>query len=211
MRPALVRLVDLGLDQDFAQSMTFAQGVIGSLTVDWADHPAAEVDYVRTRNWWVVAEALQAPADVLHIMGHGDNTPEEVSFSSDDGASVFRLDDMASHFASQDGGGIQASAVIADACSSSTGAFKRAVRDCLPGPLTYIGTKRAVGWHEATTWAAGFYAAYFRTKGRGVTPENRALDAARRADRSYLATVDRPSPFTAGRLVPSRWARQNFT
>lgn len=47
--------------------MGFAQSTIGSLTVGWEDPPAAEVEYVRTRDWWTVAEALRAPAAVIHV------------------------------------------------------------------------------------------------------------------------------------------------
>lgn len=98
MKPAVVRLIGLGIDGWFATSMNFAQATIGSLTVGWEDHPAAEVEYVRTRDWWIVAEALRAPAAVIHVMAHGNDAPEDVSFSSHGGSAV-ELDELAEYFA----------------------------------------------------------------------------------------------------------------
>ncbi len=59
------------------------------------------------------------------------------------------------------------------------------------------GTRRSVDWHEFTTHSAAFYAAYFRSKGRGTTPQQRALDAAARASAAYRETVGTAAPFSA--------------
>lgn len=208
MKPATIRLLDLGIDEAFATSMGFAQSTIGSLTVGWEDHPAAEVEYVRTRDWWTVAEALRAPAAVIHVMAHGNDLPEDVSFSSH-GGSALALDELAEYFA-EGGGGISAAAILADACRTGTGRFKKAIRNCLAEPVAYIGTRRSVDWHESTTYASAFYAAYFRSKGRGTTPQKRALDAAARANSAYRETIGAASAFTAEVLTPSATAQRAF-
>jgi len=103
--------------------------------------------------------------------------------------------------------GLQASAVLADGCKTAIGAWQKAVRDCLQREITYIGTSAQVGWHEGTVFCSAFYGAFFRNKGKGLSPAKRALDAADRAIDAYTKITDRPCPYKATTLTPSRRAR----
>src|SRR3546814_18811336 len=88
MRPARVRLVDLGFDRDFDTSMAFAQSLIQSLVARASDNPLAEVEFIRTRDFWTVAAALQNPADIIPVIAHGGSGPDALGFWSDDAGST---------------------------------------------------------------------------------------------------------------------------
>jgi hypothetical protein len=131
MRPAVVQLVDLGLDWSFDQSMALTQSLIQSINVDWK-HPAAEVEYIRIRDLETVAAALAADSDITHIMSHSSKKKHEESaaFVSDDGQTVLDLDDLARKL--QDRQAPLASAVLfADCCDSFGKGFQRAILDML--------------------------------------------------------------------------------
>jgi hypothetical protein len=68
--------------------------------------------------------------------------------------------------AAERGRGISAGAILADGCRTGTGAWQRAVRDCLQGEVTYIGTSANIGWHDSTVFCSAFYGALFRGRGR---------------------------------------------
>jgi hypothetical protein len=70
MRPATVQLIDLGLDWSFDHSMAFAASLLQSINVDW-EHPAAEVQFIRTKDLDTVAAALAADSEITHVMAHG--------------------------------------------------------------------------------------------------------------------------------------------
>ena len=209
MRPARVRLVDLGLERDFGTMLAFAESLIQSLGTRAGNSPVAEVEFIRTRDPETVKAALQSPAQVLHITAHGDNGPDYLGFWSDDERTSFHLSDLAEKFA-EDGEGIEAATVFADCCDSAQGRFVRAIRDCIEGPTVYIGARRSVNWHESTTFASAFYAAYFRDRGRGLTGTQRGVRAAERAKTGYEAIVAGPCPFVATELSPSRRAERSF-
>jgi hypothetical protein len=209
MRPARVRLVDFGFERDFDAMIAFAQSLIQSLGTRAGDIATAEVEFIRTRDYATVATAFQSPAHVLHITSHGDNGPDDLGFWSDDEESVLYLSDLAENFV-DDGEGIEASVMLADCCGSAQGRFVKAIRDCIERPIVYIGAKRSVNWHESTTFASAFYAAYFRDKGRGLTPTARGLRAANRALAGYEQIVAGSCPFAVSELVPSRRANRSF-
>ena len=209
MRPARVRLIDLGLDRDFDTSMAFAQSLIQSLVTRAADKSVCEVEFIRTRDFYTVAAALQHPAHVIHLIAHGDNSPDDVGFWSDDERSGVALTDLAEQFVA-DGEGIEASVIYADCCNSTRGRFVRAIRDCIELPVTYIGARRTVSWHESTTFAAAFYGAYFRDRGRGINLAERGMRAATRAVTGYEAIVAGPCPFQVATLDPSPRAQRTL-
>src|SRR3546814_7152753 len=95
MRPARVRLVDLGFDRDFDTSMAFAQSLIQSLVARASDNPLAEVEFIRTRDFWTVAAALQNPADIIHVIAHGGSGPDDLGLWSDDEESTLNLTELA--------------------------------------------------------------------------------------------------------------------
>src|SRR5437899_9309707 len=138
MRPARIRLVDLGFDRDFDTSMAFAQSLIQSLVARSGDSPVAEIEFIRTRDLLTVATALQNPAHIIHVIAHGETSPDELGFWSDDNATSLNLTELAETFVA-DGEGIEASVLVADCCSTAQGRFTRAVRDCIEQPITYIG------------------------------------------------------------------------
>jgi hypothetical protein len=131
MRPALVRLVDLGFDTDFDISMSFAQSIVQSLGARSDGNPVAEVEFIRTRDESTVTAALQTRAAVLHVTAHGETDPDQVGFWSDDGESGLTLTTRAESF-HDDGCGIEADTVFADCCATSQGRFVKAVRNCIP-------------------------------------------------------------------------------
>lgn len=209
MRPSVVRLVDLGFEGDFAVSMSFAQSLIQSLTARGSKNPAAEIEFIRTRDVETVAQALQHPAGVIHIMAHGSNSEGAIGFVSDDENSGVGLNRLAEIFI-EDGTGINAGTIFADACDSGRERFATAMRDLIQEVTTYIGASRSVSWHESTTFAAAFYGAYFRDWGKGRTPSERGLEAGQRAIAAYVDLVAGKCPFTVRTLKPSSAARKSY-
>ncbi len=210
MKPARVRLIDIGIDDDFDVSMSFAQSMIRALgTNNGGSTPIAEVEFIRTREVSTTMSALQAPASVIHVMAHGETDPDHLGFWSHDEATNVSLTDVAERF-HEEGEGIEAALVFADCCSSAQGRFVKAIRDCIETPLVYIGASRSIGWHESTTFASAFYGAYFRNRGRGVSALQRGLTAAQQAIEGYRLIVDGPCPFKALELQPSRAARSSL-
>jgi hypothetical protein len=208
MRPRVVRLVDVGLDEGFDASMSFVQATLRNINAGLSS-PIAEVEFVRSRDVMTVGMAFTAPASVLHVMAHGDHSETPTFWSSDEKTS-FSLDQLAEQ-AAEMGRGLRTSTVFADGCKTGTGVWQRAFRNCLQGPVTYIGTSSAVGWHEGTVFSSMlFYGVLFRNKGAGVAPAEASAHAAEAAARAYSDMLGKKCPYRAVTLEPSRWARTHL-
>lgn len=205
MRNRRVNLLDIGLDTSFDASMTFVQSTLQNINAGW-DVPVVDIDFVRSRDLATVMAAFTASCDVLHVMAHGDHTATP-TFSSSDGATIIPIEKLGL-LAADEGRGIRTGAVLADGCKTGTGAWLTAVRDCLHGEVTYIGTSAAVGWHEGTVFCSAFYGALFRNKGKGLSSAEQAEDAAYRAIRAYMEITGKPCPYRVKLLKPSSWARK---
>lgn len=203
MKPRRVTLIDLGLDDGFDASMTFVQSVLQNVNAGYSE-PVIEIDFVRTRDMPTILTALATPTDVLHVMAHGDHSESPV-FSSTDEKTQVTLAALADRML-QRKAGIAAPVVIADGCKTGIGVWQRAIRDCLQGPITYIGTTRLLYWHESTVFCSGFYGALTRNKGRGRAKAEQGMDAATRSIQAYQLIADKPSSFKAATLTPSRRA-----
>lgn len=210
MRPARVRLIDLGIDEDFDASTIFAQSLVRSLLARDERSPAAEVELIRSRDPWVVRTALQAEAALIHLMAHGDKAADEVGLWGEDGESGVALPDLAEQFAGE-GWGIRTGTLFLDCCSSAHGRFIEAVRHCIEEPLAYIGATRAIDWRESTTFTSAFYGAYLKDRGRGFTALERGTNAAERAIAGYKAIVAGLCPYKVTELRPSRKAKRAFS
>lgn len=197
MRPRRISLLDIGLDPSFTASMDFVESLIENINAG-QDRPVAEVSYIRSRDADTITAALYAPADVLHIMSHGDNGPDGPMLHSDDGE-VYLFPALEAKY---DTGRIQASTLIVDACRTSTKAFRDPMTRLLEQPATYVGTSRRVGWLDGTVFCAGFYSALLQRRGRGVSSAVHAQAAAERAIKGYTALLDRPCPYTVHALAP---------
>lgn len=203
MRGRRVNLLDLGLDANFDASMSFIQSTLQNINAGYSD-PIVDIGFVRSRDLDVVEVSFTAPCSVLHVMAHSGKVAEPF-FASDDQRLVVSIPALAERC--QDRGvGIQAAAVIADGCGTGTGAWQTAIRDCLQGPITYIGTTALIGWHESTVFCSAFYGALFRNKGRGSTPSAQAADAAERAVGAFEQLTGRKCPYKVVELKPSRQA-----
>jgi hypothetical protein len=203
VRNRRISLLDIGLDEGFDAAMTFAQSVVRNINAGHYE-PVADIDFVRSSDPHTVMSAFTASCDVLHVMSHGDYDQEPL-FVSSDGALAVKLGDLGA-FCAESHFGIGASAIIADGCRTGTGAWQRAVRDCLRGPVAYIGTSASIGWHESTVFCSAFYGSLFRNKGKGFSPEEQALDAATRANEAFQTLTGRRSPYRMTQLTPSRTA-----
>ncbi len=212
MRTPVIRLIDLGLADDFGRSMGFAQSLLGSINVSGI---RSDVEYLRTSDPNLVAHALTVPARLIHIMSHGETSWEDGSpgFSgtteSGDRGVFLGLDDLASYLQGR-GEGIEATALFADACDSAQAKFTNALRASLERPLVYIGATRRVDWHECTTFGSIFYGSMLRAKGRGTDGYDWMLDAAQRSVRAYVEAVHGRCPFKVVELKPSRAAAGAF-
>src|SRR3954451_1166259 len=144
VRNRRISLLDIGLDQGFDTSMGFVQSAIQNINAQY-EEPVADIDFVRSRDPRVVQSAFTASCDVLHVMAHGD-ADIQPTFLSSDGQLEVSLADLG-EWCADTGLGLGASAVIADGCRTGTGTWQRAVRDCLRGPVVYVGTSSMVGWH----------------------------------------------------------------
>ena len=203
MRNRTVTLIDLGLDAGFDHSMAFVQATLSNVNAGHSK-PIVDVNFIRTRDLTTIQEALRTPSTVLHVMAHGDHS-EVPAFVSSDGKTQVTLDALAGRML-DDGYGVASPIVIADGCKTGIGLWQRAIRNCLEGPITYVGTSAAVGWHDATVFCSAFYGALTRYKGAGVTAQDQGLDAAQRAAEAFTTLTDRKSPFKAVELLPSRAA-----
>lgn len=207
MKNRRVSLLDIGLDSSFDASMTFVQSTLQNINAGW-DSPIVDIDFVRSRDPGTVLAAFTAPCDVLHVMAHGDQSSTP-TFASSDGATNVSLEELG-EWAADQRKGVSTGAVLADGCRTGTGAWQKAVRDCLQGEITYIGTSAIIGWHESTVFCSAFYGALFRNKGKGLSPVEQARDAANRAIRAYAEVTGRKCPFKVTCLTPSTRARQAF-
>jgi hypothetical protein len=207
-RPRVVRLLDIGLDPAFDDSMSFVQATLRSINAG-VDSPIVEVEFVRSRDLQTVGTAFTAAAHVLHVMAHGgafeDGGP---MFGSSDQRTWYSLDQLADHVV-ETGRGVQAPVVLADGCRTATAVWQRAVEHVLQGPVTYIGTTSNIGWHEATVFNAMFYGVLCRNKGRGVDPAGAALFATQKAAAAYTDLLGKKCPYRAITLEPSSWALEN--
>ncbi len=207
MRRRRVGLLDIGLDSQFDKAMAFVQSTIETINVGYSE-PVIDVDFVRSRDPDTVLTAFTASCDVLHVMAHGDHSIAP-TFSSSDEKTNISLEDLGERAAEQ-GRGISAGAILADGCKTGTGVWQKAVRDCLQGEITYIGTSAQIGWHESTVFCSAFYGALFRNRGKGLSPAAQAEDAALRAQDAYTRLTDRSCPYKVVKLTPSRRAKQAF-
>jgi hypothetical protein len=207
VRNRRVSLLDIGLDSGFEAAMAFVQATLQSINVHYGQ-PVVDIDFVRSRDPDTVLTAFTASCDVLHVMAHGDQTVTPAFLSSDEKTSI-SLEELGER-AAELGRGISAGAILADGCRTGTGAWQKAVRDCLQGDITYIGTSAQIGWHESTVFCSAFYGALLRHKGKGSTPAEQAQDAAERAREAYRTLTDRPCPFKVVTLTPSRRANSAF-
>lgn len=209
MRNRRVSLLDLGLDDSFNASMVFVQSTIESINAGEED-PYIDIDFVRTRDPRTILSAFVAPCDVLHVMGHGDSFAENPLFTSSDGKITITLSELGD-WAVGEGRGISAGVILADGCRTATGVWQKAVRDCLQGEVTYIGTTSMIGWHDSTVFCSAFYGAMFRNRGRGVSLAERAIEAAEKAIEAYMLITERSScPYRAVTLKPNRRAQWAF-
>lgn len=205
MRNRRVQLLDIGLDASFDMSMSFVQAILQNINAGYTE-PVVEIDFVRTRDPDTVLTAFTAPCDILHVMAHGDYAESPTFVSTDERISVSLAD--LGEYASDRGRGIATGAVLADGCKTGTGSWQKAVRDCLQGDVTYIGTSATIGWHEGTVFCSAFYGAMLRNKGKGLTVAEQARDAAERAIRAYQEITDRQCPYRVMTLSPSRRAKK---
>jgi hypothetical protein len=159
MKNRRVSLLDIGLDSDFDAAMSFVQATTQSINVDYHE-PIVDIDFVRSRDPDTVLTAFTASCDVLHVMAHGDHA-DAPTFSSSDEKTHISLNDLGER-AAERRRGISAGAILADGCKTATGIWQKAVRDCLQGDVTYIGTSAQVGWHESTVFCSAFYGALLR-------------------------------------------------
>jgi hypothetical protein len=208
VRRRRISLLDIGLDSNFDAAMSFIQSTLANINIHYGE-PVVDIDFVRSRDPDTVLTAFTASCDVLHVMAHGDQVAASPTFSSSDEKTNISLEKLGATAADR-GRGISTGAIVADGCKTGTGAWQQAVRDCLHGDVTYIGTSAQVGWYESTAFCSAFYSALLRNKGKGLTPAEQAQDAAERAQQAYTLLTGRHCPYKVMTLSPSRWAKQAF-
>ncbi|HVT64465.1 MAG TPA: hypothetical protein VHD81_04885 [Mycobacteriales bacterium] len=207
VRPPVIRLLDLGLSDDFLKSMTFAQSLLSSLTVGSAPE---DVEYMHVRNLFLAARAMTLPARLIHVMAHGTTSKSgQAGFESDDHHYFFGLEDLATYLREQ-GEGIEADGIFADACGTADEAFIEGIRDALEGECTYIGATRTIDWRESTTFASILYGSLLSWTGPGTSGPDWVETCAGRAIRAYAEAVGGPCPFTTTVLRPSHQASGAF-
>lgn len=206
MHPQVIRLVDLGLSDDFLKSMTFAQSLLTSLNVG---QERADVEYIHVGNLNLAARAMTVPARLIHVMAHGVNEYGQAGFESDDDKLFFGIGDLATYLQDK-GEGIEADGILGDACGTAHERFLKTLPDCLERECTYIGTTRDIDWREATTFASILYGALLSGTGRGKTGPEWVKVCADRSIKAYELAVDGPCPYKTTQLQPSERAREAF-
>ncbi|GAB2485956.1 hypothetical protein [Jatrophihabitans fulvus] len=206
-----ITLLDIGLDNAFNASMQAAESLFNSLNADYHEDErvrAVDGDFIRSRDLDTVFSAMTSRCSVLHIQAHGDQSEEPMFHSSDNETSV-SLSALA-EWSEEYQRGIRTPAVIADGCSTVTGVWQRAVRDCLQGDIAYIGTSRQVGWYEGTVFSSAFYSALLRNRGARTSGLEQAQNAAERAINAYSNLTGETCPYKLKVLSPSRHAKRVF-
>ena len=212
MRPNRIRLVDLGMGSRFSRSFEHLSSTIESINAGYLDpelpeheqSPVAEVELVRSRSEALIDQALASQALVVHLTSHGDISPDEgLVLFSDDEHSEYKLSDLPEWLQGW-GTPITASGLILDACKTNTGIARGHLRQCITTPMTYVGTTRAVGWHDGAVWASGFYGALLRRKGAGLDPGERIVDACDRANQAFKLITGTKSPYRCDVLEPTQ-------
>ena len=206
-----VRLIDLGLDDQFGTAMAFAEALISSINVSGI---RADVEYLRSTDAALVVHALTVPAQMIHVMGHGGTCQHGAPAlsghtQSGDRHLVIDLDHLADHLQAHHKG-ISATAVFADACSSAEHSFADALRETIEHPIVYIGATRSVDWHECTTFDAILYGSMLSTAGYDLDQLSWIHAAATRSVVAYSAAVAGPCPFAVTQLEPTPGAEAAF-
>lgn len=143
MRSRRLLLLDLAFDPDFALFGRFVEQAVESINVDLAEK-SCHVDYVRSRDRDVSTTAFTSECDVLHVIAHAGSEDEPAFYAADDSVSL-SLSEFPVYAKSLGRRGVAASTIIADGCNTATGVWQRSIRDCLRGPVTYIGTSSQIG------------------------------------------------------------------
>jgi hypothetical protein len=216
MRPRNIRIIDLGLTSDFANTSTFVYTLLGTLGTQYGSSPLVVAELVRTDQTERLIEALAGPADVVHIVSHGwrdqdgSGSRSAATLGSDLNDVSWTVAELATALHKR-GQPIGANCVYIDACESFSREFRRAIRDCIGDTTTYVGCRGSNGWFDATTYASSFYPALLRNKASGTAFADRALEAGESAAHAFSHLVQRRCPFDVIQLVPTRQARGAFT
>jgi hypothetical protein len=217
VRPPTIRVIDFSGGSEFHDALASTTSTIraiaalGTYTNDdvWAAaDPMAHVEFVSAHDEAVLAGALASEALVIHVASHmhgrGDGEP---AFYRRD--AELPVGEVAGWLHDRQRG-VRAACVLADGCNAGTARFRKAVRDCLEAPVTYVASRRTVNEGESALFAAAFYGALLQRKGKGQDPWRRTADAAAAAGQAFQAATRQPCPFQTYPLQPSRAARQHF-
>lgn len=207
MHTPVLRLIDLGDSDEFSKSMSFAQSLLSSINVGFH---RADIEYMRVGNLNLAARAMTQRARLIHVMAHGITDEDgQPGFQSDDEEYFFGLGDLAAYL-HEEGQGIEADGIFADSCGSAQQRFVSSLRHSLEAECTYIGSTRAIGWHEATTFASILYGALLSKRGKGFTGCEWVAECGERSIGAYEMAVDGNCPFKVTTLHPSRQAKKAF-
>jgi len=207
MKAKIVRFVDVGFHEDFTAYVEFMTNMLDSR--DRRSDQGAEVEIVRSRVLGLIDHALTAKAHVIHLTGHGEASADDVVLFTDDETTEYSLVEAVGEFQDKSTP-IGAQVILIDACFGASARFQRVLRGCIERETLLIGSGRSIDWRESTTWAATFYSAYLRAKGKGATPIDWAIEAVGRADKAYEILTDRNTPYRSIVLSPNRAAQNAF-
>ncbi len=207
MRDRTVTLLDLGIDPAFDTATNLLRDTILSMNVDGHTF---DVVTVRSRDSQTIWNVLNSVGDVLHILAHGFTSPTTgPELYSESEELMVSLSDLSKAFLDGDLG-INAEIVIVDACSTSSDAWRSPIRDSITHPVTYVGTRRQIGWYESAVFFPAFYGALGRRRGKGTTVAEQGLRAVASAQLAYEQISEETCPYRAKTIEPSQAAKASI-
>lgn len=204
MRRQTIAVLDIGDRPRFTKARLAATWAIDCLAEDRLGR--GDIRAAATRDPAEVARYLLYPTRLYHVMAHGHQdarlSPDPRPFwPFHDTMSLTQFKTLCQAQRRSP----QIECLLLDACTSNNLHWRTGLESLLPQGrrMVLIGTSRAVGWHEATTYTTSFYSVLLAD----ALPEDPAkfrhavIHAHRKAVEAFRITHRRPCAFRADELT----------
>lgn len=200
MRRQTIAVLDIGDRPSFARSRLAAIWTLDCLAEGRLRR--GQVRDAVSRDREEIARYLLYPTRLMHVMAHGHPagglSPERRWFWPFH--CYLDVREFA-EYCSDQGRTPDVECLLLDACTSNTAAWRRGLEALIPAgrSMVLIGTRRKVGWPEATTFTTGFYSVLLAEPLPDARPafQRRVLRAYDRASRAFELMHGQRSVFRA--------------
>ena len=205
MRRQDVIVLNIGGDQHFQKSINAVEWLLSSHSVSV---PRPRTQFVTATDLQLVTETTLIPCTLMHVMGHGDR---QGGIGGSRQSKMFWVENLIPYCENDNNEWFpDVDVLLLDACSTFSPSWMRSLGALQPRAheMLFIGTTRAVTWHEATTYASAFYSAIvYPAFPRNRTARQRraaAQVAHEKASLAFLAVLGKPSPFRSTTVASTR-------